>query len=128
MHLFRRCYGDNNESDLGRESQNVHHNSGQSNRVSKSLAWVLNYHLHVVGAEFSYVDGLSSIYHQEGLKGWYRGTSLALVGVSNGAIQFMGYEKMKAWGFDQKRKRFAAQGRKYGPEDDKLVSPYHRYL
>ncbi|KIP05824.1 hypothetical protein PHLGIDRAFT_91681 [Phlebiopsis gigantea 11061_1 CR5-6] len=64
--------------------------------------------------------GLNSIYREEGMKGLYRGTSLALVGVSNGAIQFMGYEKMKVWGFDRKRKQFAAQGRQFGPEDDKL--------
>ena len=45
-------------------------------------------------------DGLSSVYKSEGIRGLYRGTTLALVGVSNGAIQFMGYEKMKNWGFD----------------------------
>lgn len=67
-------------------------------------------------------DGFGSIYKEEGMKGLYRGTSLALVGVSNGALQFTGYEKMKAWGFAQKRKRFAAQGREVRPEDDKLVS------
>ena len=67
------------------------------------------------------LDGFKSIYRAEGVNGLYRGTSLALVGVSNGAIQFMGYEKMKAWGFDQKRKAFVAQGKDFGPEDDKLV-------
>jgi solute carrier family 25 (mitochondrial folate transporter), member 32 len=67
-------------------------------------------------------DGFKSIYHTEGIKGLYRGTSLALVGVSNGAVQFMGYEKMKAWGFEQKHKKFVAQGREFRPEDDKLVS------
>ncbi|GJE84809.1 mitochondrial FAD carrier protein [Phanerochaete sordida] len=64
--------------------------------------------------------GLKSIHREEGMKGLYRGTSLALVGVSNGALQFMGYEKMKAWGFAQKRKSFAAQGKEFRPEDDKL--------
>lgn len=67
-------------------------------------------------------DGFKSIYRDEGVKGLYRGTTLALVGVSNGAIQFMGYEKMKVWGFAQKRKRFATQGREFRTEDDKLVS------
>ena len=66
-------------------------------------------------------DGFTSIYRTEGLRGLYRGTSLALFGVSNGAIQFMGYEEMKRWGFDQKRKRFAKEGREWTPEDDKLV-------
>jgi len=64
--------------------------------------------------------GLKSIYREDGILGLYRGTSLALVGVSNGAIQFMGYEKMKAWGFAQKRKKFATEGREFRPEDDKL--------
>lgn len=69
----------------------------------------------------SHQDGFSSIYRSEGLRGLYRGTSLALFGVSNGAIQFMGYEEMKRWGFEQKRKQFAKAGREWTPEDDKLV-------
>ena len=73
------------------------------------------------GTELS-PDGLSSVYEHEGIRGLYRGTTLALVGVSNGAIQFMGYEKMKNWGFDRKRKQFARAGREYTPADDKLVS------
>lgn len=66
-------------------------------------------------------DGFRSIYRTEGLQGLYRGTSLALVGVSNGALQFMGYEEMKRWGFERKRKQFAKAGREWRPEDDKLV-------
>ncbi|TCD69762.1 hypothetical protein EIP91_006298 [Steccherinum ochraceum] len=65
-------------------------------------------------------DGLSSIYRTEGISGWYRGTSLALFGVSNGALQFMTYEKMKQWGFERKRKQFQKAGREWRPEDDKL--------
>ncbi len=67
-------------------------------------------------------DGLTSIYRNEGLSGLYRGTSLALFGVSNGAIQFMAYEEMKRWGFERKRRQFAKDGREYTPQDDKLVS------
>ena len=67
------------------------------------------------------VDGLSAIYQAEGIRGLYRGTTLALVGVSNGAIQFMGYEKMKAWGFDRKRRQFEKTGREWTHADDKLV-------
>jgi solute carrier family 25 (mitochondrial folate transporter), member 32 len=52
----------------------------------------------------------------------WKGTSLALVGVSNGAVQFMAYEEMKRWGFERKRKQFAKAGKVMGPEDDKLVS------
>lgn len=66
-------------------------------------------------------DGLSSIRRTEGFRGLYRGTTLALFGVSNGAIQFMGYEEMKRWAFDRKRRRFAQEGQVYKPADDKLV-------
>ena len=55
------------------------------------------------------------------MKGLWRGTSLALVGVSNGAVQFMAYEEMKRWGFERKAKQFADAGRTLKPEDDKLV-------
>ncbi|KAI0662871.1 mitochondrial carrier [Cubamyces menziesii] len=64
--------------------------------------------------------GLSSIYRHEGLAGLYRGTSLALFGVSNGAIQFMVYEEMKRWGFERKKRQFAKAGKEYTPSDDKL--------
>ncbi|KAF4615985.1 hypothetical protein D9613_011476 [Agrocybe pediades] len=43
-----------------------------------------------------------------------------LFGVSNGAIQFMVYEKMKAWGFDRKRRKYEKSGKKYDQEVDKL--------
>ncbi|KAG9317081.1 mitochondrial carrier domain-containing protein [Chiua virens] len=64
--------------------------------------------------------GFSSIYRTEGIRGLWKGTSLALFGVSNGAIQFMAYEEMKQWGFEQKRKRLARAGKTTTPEDDKL--------
>jgi len=64
--------------------------------------------------------GLTSTYNSEGLRGLYRGTSLAIFGVSNGALQFMAYEKMKEWGFSQKRKSIAKAGKSWSTEDDKL--------
>ncbi|KAI0699822.1 mitochondrial FAD carrier protein [Cytidiella melzeri] len=64
--------------------------------------------------------GLTSIYGSEGIRGLYRGTTLALFGVTNGAIQFMGYEEMKKWGFKRKRSRFTREGREWTPQDDKL--------
>ena len=66
-------------------------------------------------------DGVREIYKSEGLKGLYRGTSLALFGVSNGAIQFMCYEELKRWGFERKRRQFEKAGREWTTNDDKLV-------
>ncbi|KAF9242934.1 mitochondrial carrier domain-containing protein [Melanogaster broomeanus] len=65
-------------------------------------------------------NGLVSVWRTEGMRGLWKGTTLALVGVSNGAIQFMAYEEMKQWGFERKRKQFAKAGRTMTPEDDKL--------
>ncbi|WFD27380.1 mitochondrial FAD carrier protein flx1 [Malassezia nana] len=41
--------------------------------------------------------GLCHTLQTEGLAGWYRGVGLAILGVSNGAIQFMAYEQLKQW-------------------------------
>lgn len=76
---------------------------------------------YLIYTKASATDGFSSIYSTEGIRGLWKGTSLALVGVSNGAIQFMAYEELKRWGFEQKRKRFAKAGKTMTPEDDKLV-------
>jgi solute carrier family 25 folate transporter 32 len=65
-------------------------------------------------------NGLSTIYQTEGFRGLFRGTTLALVGVSNGAVQFVVYEKMKQWGFDRKRKRFERAGIPWTADVDRL--------
>ncbi|KAJ7638395.1 mitochondrial carrier domain-containing protein [Roridomyces roridus] len=66
------------------------------------------------------IHGFSSIIRSEGVMGLFRGTSLALFGVSNGAIQFVMYERMKRWGFEVKKKQFERAGRPWTPEVDKL--------
>ena len=66
--------------------------------------------------------GFRALYREEGLFGLYRGTTLALVGVGNGALQFMAYEKMKGWAFERKRRRVDKLGRAWTMEDDKLVN------
>ncbi|KAN0134119.1 mitochondrial FAD carrier protein [Lactarius tabidus] len=65
-------------------------------------------------------SGFRAIFHDEGLRGLYRGTSLALFGVSNGALQFMGYGKMKGWAYERKRRRLAKLGRAWTTDDEKL--------
>ena len=67
-------------------------------------------------------DGLSTIYHTEGVQGLFRGTTLALVGVSSGTVQFVVYEEMKDWSFERKRKRYERAGLPWRPEVEKLVS------
>jgi solute carrier family 25 folate transporter 32 len=68
-------------------------------------------------------DGLSTIIRKQGPSGLFRGTSLALFGVSNGAIQFVVYEKMKVWGFERRRRQHERAGKVYNINTDKLVSP-----
>lgn len=68
------------------------------------------------------LDGLRSIYRYEGLRGLYKGSLLALVGVSNGSIQFAAYEEIKQRRTDLKRRRFDKVGRRWRVEDEKLVS------
>lgn len=85
-----------------------------------SIVW-LSLFYHARSSIYTPSDGLRSIYRTEGIFGLYRGTLLAPLSVSNGAIQFMAYEKMKEWGFERKRKQYAKSGRPYTPADDKLV-------
>ena len=66
-------------------------------------------------------DGLHDVYTHEGLAGLWRGTFLALVGVSNGALQFMAYEEFKRAGFARKRRKFEKEGREWTPGDERLV-------
>jgi hypothetical protein len=47
---------------------------------------------------------------------------VAVFGVSSYAIQFMTYEKMKAWGFARKRAKLAKQGTVIPRDEDRLAS------
>lgn len=55
-------------------------------------------------------DGLHRIIKYEGVQGLFKGTIMSIIGVSNGAIQFMAYEELKK----QARRR---RVRKFGPTD-----------
>lgn len=77
---------------------------------------------YITNTKSIFADGLYRIGKTEGLRGLWRGSTLALFGVSNGALQFMAYEKMKVWGFEQKRKKYERLGRTMTVQDDKLVS------
>lgn len=64
--------------------------------------------------------GLHSIGRTEGFSGLFKGTSLALFGVSNGALQFTAYEHMKRWGFERRRRKLLESGAHASTVDDKL--------
>jgi solute carrier family 25 folate transporter 32 len=113
------CYHD--QPNMGRQSTHVHHACRRPQVLQGALACVLPVWLPHVLSAISVTDGFSSIYSTEGIRGLWKGTSLALVGVSSGAVQFMSYEEMKRWGFEQKRRQFARAGKTMTPEDDKLV-------
>ncbi|KAJ7762749.1 mitochondrial carrier domain-containing protein [Mycena maculata] len=74
------------------------------------------------------LHGFSSIIRSEGVLGLFRGTSLALFGVSNGALQFVVYERMKRWGFEVKKKQFELAGRPWTPEVDKLSNTAYSFM
>ncbi|KAN0134113.1 Mitochondrial carrier domain containing protein [Lactarius tabidus] len=52
-------------------------------------------------------NGFRAIFHDEGF---------------NGALQFMGYEKMKGWAFERKQRRVAKLGRAWTTDDEKLLN------
>jgi solute carrier family 25 folate transporter 32 len=69
----------------------------------------------------SLVDGLRTVYSQEGFRGLYKGSLLALVGVTNGSIQFAAYEEIKRRRSDLKRARIEGAGGTWRTENEMLV-------
>ncbi len=55
------------------------------------------------GAYSGLISGLHTIYHTEGLRGFFHGLTPTLVGVSHGALYFLAYEKLKRWRREQKK-------------------------
>jgi len=49
------------------------------------------------GAYPGMVSGLRSIYHTEGVRGFFHGLTPNLFGVTHGALYFVAYEKLKIW-------------------------------
>ncbi|KAI9443711.1 hypothetical protein BJY52DRAFT_1216756 [Lactarius psammicola] len=73
-------------------------------------------------------SGFRAIFRYEVWGGLYCGTSLAQVGVSNGALQFMAYEKMKSWAFEHKRRRIAKLGCVWPTDDNGRFNTAHTVI
>ncbi|GAA5892493.1 uncharacterized protein JCM6883_007378 [Sporobolomyces salmoneus] len=68
------------------------------------------------------LNGLYRLFREEGLKGGSKGMTLALIGVSNGAVQFMTYEELKKWRIESKRrKRIGTNGSGQGKGETDLT-------
>lgn len=63
------------------------------------------------------VHGLVHTYQTESLRGLYKGVGLAVLGVSNGAIQFMAYEQLKQWRSAAKLQRTTGQRRGFSERE-----------
>ncbi|KAF5249937.1 hypothetical protein FANTH_4800 [Fusarium anthophilum] len=57
------------------------------------------------GAYPSMLAGARSILQTEGIRGFYRGLGISLIGVSHGAVQFAVYEPAKKWYHARRRER-----------------------
>ncbi|GAA6031178.1 hypothetical protein JCM8097_004044 [Rhodosporidiobolus ruineniae] len=87
--------------------------SGVITAVITNPLWVVKTRMYTTSASNPHayrgvLHGLYSLASQEGLAGLSKGLSLALIGVSNGAIQFMTYEEMK-------KRRMEVRRRQLGP-------------
>jgi len=84
-----------------------------------------------MGGEGGDVDRATQLAHSvdgllhEGLYGLYCGTTLALVGASNGSLQFMTDEQTKSWAFERKWRQCAELRRACMTDDDKLIIVLH---
>jgi len=104
---------------MGGKSADIHCTAKLARRTQRPLEYV---HFSTFSStNLNAPGGFRVIYRDEGWRGLYRGTTLVLVGMSNGALQFMAYEKMKSWAFERKRPWFAKLGREWIMQDDKLV-------
>ncbi|BGP15178.1 hypothetical protein JCM10213_008682 [Rhodosporidiobolus nylandii] len=84
--------------------------SGVITAVITNPLWVVKTRMYTTskGSEGSYrgvMHGLYRLTVDEGLRGLSRGLTLAIIGVSNGALQFMVYEEMKKRRVEARRAR-----------------------
>ena len=106
---------------MGGQSADLHHTAKLARCTQRPLEYVSAFSTVLSSINLNAPGGFHTIYCDEGWHGLYCGTSLALVGVSNGALQFMAYEKMKSWVFERKWRWFAKLGHEWTIQDEKLV-------
>ena len=81
--------------------------SGVMTAVFTNPIWVIKTRMlstarNTPGAYRSIPHGCASLYRSEGIRGFYRGLTPSLFGVSHGAVQFMAYEQLKNhWGMSR---------------------------
>ncbi|KAF4953158.1 hypothetical protein FSARC_12452 [Fusarium sarcochroum] len=61
------------------------------------------------GAYPSMLAGARSILRNEGIRGFYRGLGISLIGVSHGAVQFAVYEPAKRWYYTRRREKYGIE-------------------
>ena len=76
--------------------------AGVGVQVLTNPLWVLKTRMlssdrHAQGAYASMWAGARHVWRDEGVRGFYRGLGVSLIGVSHGAVQFAVYEPLKRW-------------------------------
>lgn len=84
--------------------------AGAGVQVLTNPIWVLKVRMlssdrGAVGAYPSMWAGAAQLFRDEGLRGFYRGLGISLIGVSHGAVQFAVYEPAKRIYFARRRRR-----------------------
>ncbi|GAA5897183.1 hypothetical protein JCM6882_001811 [Rhodosporidiobolus microsporus] len=84
--------------------------SGVITAVITNPLWVVKTRMYTTSASSKQayrgvLHGVTTLARTEGLAGLSKGLTLAIIGVSNGAIQFMVYEEMKKRRFEAKKRR-----------------------
>ena len=89
--------------------------AGAAVQVLTNPIWVLKTRMlssdrSAAGAYPSMWAGAARLWRDEGIRGFYRGLAISLVGVSHGAVQFAVYEPAKRMYYARRRRRRRADG------------------
>ncbi|GAA6061169.1 hypothetical protein JCM10212_005755 [Sporobolomyces blumeae] len=109
----RRLHGDKNVKLNAGQHLLASASSGVVTAIITNPLWVVKTRMYTTSASSpkaykGVLHGLYTLCREEGFRGMSKGMTLALIGVSNGAIQFMTYEELKKWRVESRRKRLGA--------------------